>query len=524
MALTVRGWTQQPDGSWINKQGYHAYASPSPDDPTGVQIYAPDGSPVTDPVLAEQLAQGASVAIATPTAAATPPPPPAATPSPLASLAPHATPQPAVADVPAAVAAQQEGFGKANQGGLPQPLAPGQQGPPQQPQGPTQGPTPFTYGLSGNLATPQPTPTATPRPAPQAGPSPTPTKATPLAAAGNVPALTDPTGGAAGYPGVQQVPKTTASPSGLDLLGYDPVIAYQQYLSSVQNVGSWAPIQVGVLGFNDWFTGAVQSAGTVGVQRAISLQIQEATGKPVSQKQLDQIMQVIRGLPADVTSEILAAAGQEVLAGAPTTGSNSLGSVISRIGPLNDLLGTMTGGLVGSKSVGGVPTTVETVAQVEAAAALARRDKVINSFESQLGRAPTPDELNSLQNAPAQTLTDALANAPYKDGMTFKEYTDIQSQMDTAYLKYYGRAATPQEIAWGAGKSNDAIQSHLMQGDSRVQGINLGTFLNYESALSPISQQLYGNSADDHIIADFHQSLQAQGKDFTPVINPKGGS
>jgi hypothetical protein len=572
MAREIQGWVQQPDGSFIDPKGYHwvnKNGQTIVTTPDG-SIAPPDYWAGAMPMEVSQVFYGGPGGTSST---------PAAAPSPLASLAPHAAPQSATPDVPAAVAAQQEGFGKANQGGLPQPLAPGQQGPPQQPQGPTQGPTPFTYGLSGNLATPQPSAT------PQAA-----QPAVKLAPPPPVPPAPVPAPQGQTFMGGDQGKVQAFNVPGLNLqLNYaqPSQSEYYAYVQQIQNAGGTPQP------FNTWQTQEAQNRLVTNAYNYYNQLYQGATGQDLSTRPdvrklinqqimgmapaaFDKLQQIQRAAagdqqaltqfynvpmtmwfdynygqppdPNDPMFKLTDGSGNDITPADPannnlyqaalqrhdaavaaidgTTGARAqaMKDLRAQSGFLDTAVGNATGMNISQSGTGATVTMPKTVVQVEADAALARRDNVINQFESRLGRAPTADELNSLQNAPAQTLTDALANAPYKDGMTFKEYTDIQSQMDTAYLKYYGRAATPQEIAWGAGKSNDAIQSHLMQGDSRVQGINLGTYLNYANALNPISEQLYGNQADDHIIADFHQSLQAQGKDFTPTINPKGGS
>lgn len=486
-------------------------------------------------------------------------------------------------DVPAAVASQAEGRA---QGPIPQPLAPGQPGPPDQaqpaaalgpptptsPPSPAPSPTaratpdqsgvdqipPWAQSLGGIFQGQSPAPAQpgylepgqTPFPNISYGPqrppgqptvSPTATPSPNLQAAGKTlgaskAALkpiagakegTDYPGTIPGYPvnlaqqGAQeytgdqqygiaggQYGPTTGSKLGWSILGYDPTTAYQQYLASQQIVqpgGLGAPIQI-LTDFSTWLNQAIQTMGTYGVAKILATQYEQATNKPVTKAQLDQILAISKTIPANAQAEIMQAAAAVVLDPSQQN-SQALSTVINATSAYANWANQTIG-----------PASTIQAAQKN------QLDSFITTYTNTVGHPPNAQEIATYGHAPQQLQLEYIDSIPIFAGMNATEYKTVQNQMDQLYQAYYGRTATPDEIAWGSGKTEQGIYDHIMSGPSKVSGMALGTYLSVGDALNQISNSIYGHGAGDEMINTFTSSLNQLGEKPTFQYNPKGGA
>jgi hypothetical protein len=281
-------------------------------------------------------------------------------------------------------------------------------------------------------------------------------------------------------------------------LQYDPQTAYQQYVSSVQQqADAYSGIQdinIQPLGFQDWMDNASKNMGTYGVVNLLKLQYESDTGQVMSQKLYGQLLTALNQSPQSVKDELQGAAMQGIAAGSFT----QLSSITNKLGYLQNLLYTATGGVSG--------------AQAALTPAQRRRqsleDSVANQFQQTTGRVPTQAEINQMASMNSIDLQKFLDAQPYKNGLTVGQWTDAMGRITKYYQQYFGRKPTDQEITWASGKSDDQIQEHIMQSPSRVSGLNMGQYTSYKSALDTVMQNTYGYEAPDSLIKDFHHASQ----------------
>lgn len=284
------------------------------------------------------------------------------------------------------------------------------------------------------------------------------------------------------------------------MLQYDPTSAYQQYVNSVQRqAASYSgghDINIQPLPFNDWMNGASQNAGTYGVTNLLKLQYETDTGKPMSQALYGQMLTAINGAPQSVKDALQGAAMQGIAAGSNT----QLASMTKNLGFIQNLLYAATGGASGVQA----PLTPAQQRRQ------ALENQVAVQYQQATGHPPSQGQINQMAGMNSIDLQKFLDTQPFKNGLTVGQWSDSMGRIDKYYQQYFGRKATDEEITWASGKSDDQIQSHIMESPSRVSGLNMGQYTSYKTSLDTVMQNTYGYEAPDSLIKDFHHATTGQ--------------
>jgi hypothetical protein len=135
---------------------------------------------------------------------------------------------------------------------------------------------------------------------------------------------------------------------------------------------------------------------------------------------------------------------------------------------------------------------------------------VSTQYQQATGHPPSQAQINQMAGMNTIDLNKFLDAQPFKNGLTVGQWNDSVSRIDKYYQQYFGRKANDQEITWASGKSDDQIQTHIMDSPSRVSGLSMGQYTSYKGALDSVMQSNYGYQATDSLIKDFHHATTGQ--------------
>jgi hypothetical protein len=317
---------------------------------------------------------------------------------------------------------------------------------------------------------------------------------------------------------------TSGSATGYSILGYNPYQAYAQYLES-QNFAPWQPgtqqfqamQQQDVQGFPEWLNTQIQTMGSYGAAKLVSQSVEDVTGKTVPQADIVKMSNEIGQLPTDVQQQIYQLAADAILQPGDASALTSLQTFVEGLPQYQNLLSSM--GL--STTPSPQPPPIESAAYLHNA----NVNSFITSFSAAVGRMPTQNEINQYAQQSTMAQQEYESNLPYQNGVSFGEWQSTYSYLNPLFQEYYGTNVPQSFMAWAAGQPQDVIQQKLMQGPSRVGGMNLGTYLNVGNALDSAIEGIFGNStADDSLIADFNNATKSFGGTPSFTYNPKGGA
>lgn len=275
-------------------------------------------------------------------------------------------------------------------------------------------------------------------------------------------------------------------------LGFDAQNAYSLQLGQYVQNNRDDPAGLGFPMPQEWMTHYMTALGSDAISGAL-VQAQSLAGTPLNAAQQAQLRRDIltRG-PAEKAQLIADALGLMD----PTQHSAALNRLKS--------YGFWSPGLLDAGL--GIAPTLSPAQQAQ----LAQDNAARSRYLQMTGHMPSEGQVRQMSGMNEIDFQKFLDAQPYKNGLTFGQWNAAVTRIDKYYQQYFGRKANDEEITWASGKSDDQIQTHIMESPSRVSGLNMGQYTSYKTSLDTVMQNTYGYEAPDSLIKDFHHATTGQ--------------